>query len=406
MIVTIYPSIKKPLISLITLICCIYSGLLLAQDAVKDTEGDTADDEKTMLAKDLKPTRIPSSQQRLQFPSNNGGDKGPMGVLAKQISSGLFIELAKDAIVWLETTANEKFLSMWQPDRSGNPRGALLIIHSEGENLAWPNTIWPLQETLPDYGWATLALSLPEPAKPQIPKRTLAVKTQTLAKGDDSANSQDESTDKKKPETMVAKKEITKEEAEKKELAQSNATDKNKVEPEIANTENNDRLSPEEITEQRLETALRFLHDKGQFNIVILGNGTGAIRANVFLNNTTPKIDNPALGSAKPFRGIILLNSRNRLPIMEQDYRDWFNDPAIPVLDIFLAQDVRNQKAAKARKIIAKQKKVSVYKQVKLNHLKHTPSGHENILSRRIRSYLSANATGVEANAIKTAEIN
>jgi hypothetical protein len=91
---------------------------------------------------------------------------------------------------------------------------------------------------------------------------------------------------------------------------------------------------------------------------------------------------------------------------MEQDYRDWFNDPAIPVLDIFLAQDVRNQKAAKARKIIAKQKKVSVYKQVKLNHLKHTPSGHENILSRRIRSYLSANATGVEANAIKTAEIN
>lgn len=400
------PNIKKPLINLITVICCVSSGLLWAQEDAKDEEDKAADDAKTMLADASKPTRIPSSQQRLQFPSNNGSDKGQMDVLAKQISRDLSPQLAEDAIVWLETTANEKFLSLWQPDRSGNPRGALLIIHSEGEHLAWPNTIWPLQETLPDHGWATLALSLPEPAKPQIPKRTLAVKTQALLKGDELANGQDESTDKKKSETMVANKEIEKEEAAKKELEKKDAANKNKAEPEIANAENSDSPTPEEITEQRLETALRFLHDKGQFNIVILGNGTGAIRANTFLNNTTPKIDNPNLGSAKPFRGIVLLNSLNRLPTMEQDYKDWFSDPAIPVLDIFLAQDFRNQKAAKARKIIAKQKKVSVYKQVKLNHLKHTSAGHENILSRRIRSYLSANTTGVEADAIKTAKIN
>lgn len=391
-----HTAIKKPLINLITLICCLNAGLLSAQETGDVKEDKAADEANDILADNSTPTRIPSSQKRLQFPSNNGSDKGQMDVLANQISSNLSPQLAEDAIVWLETTANEKFLSLWQPDRSGNPRGALLIIHSEGEHLAWPNTIWPLHETLPDYGWATLALSLPEPAQPTIPKRTLAVKTQILPKGDESANSQEESTDKKKSETMVADKEIEKDVAVKTEIVQKEAVDKNKEK----------NRPPEEIAEQRLETALRFLHDQGQFNIVILGNGTGAIRANTFLNNTTPKIDNPDLGDAKPFRGIVLLNSRNRLPTMEKDYTAWFSDPTIPVLDIFLVKDVRNKKAAKARKIIAKQKKVSIYKQVKLNHLNHTSAGRENILSRRIRSYLSANATGVEADAIKTPEIN
>ena len=392
-----HPIIKKLLTILITLTACSYAGFLWAQKSA-NTEEDSATDTTTSLLAAVEPRQLLGRQPRLQFPSNDGSDKSQMETLAKQIAGGLFPQLPEDALVWLETPTNDKFLGLWRPDRSGNPRGVLLIVHSEGEHLAWPNTIRPLHATLPDHGWATLALSLPDPATPQIPKRTLPVKGQSQPTGDESANNTDDLEAKEKSDTMVAEK---------------TAADPNKNTPEDAQaTANNQSIEkasnkpPEEITEQRLATALRFLHDKSQFNIVILGSGTGAIRANTFLNNTTPKIDNPDLGAAKPFSGIVLLNSRNRLPTMEQDYAAWFTDPEIPVLDIFLSKDLRNLKAAKARQIIAKQQKVVLYKQVKIIHLTPTLQGQENQLSLRIRSYLSAHVTGIETVAFKKNNIN
>jgi hypothetical protein len=86
---------------------------------------------------------------------------------------------------------------------------------------------------------------------------------------------------------------------------------------------------------------------------------------------------------------------------MQQDYTEWFKDPKTPVLDIFLNKDLRNLQAAKARAVIAKQKGVVIYKQVKLNSLATTSVGQENLLSRRIRSYLSVNVKGIEVGALK-----
>jgi hypothetical protein len=389
--------IKKLLITLIILIYCTYAGFLWAQETAK-TEGDSAKDTTAPLLVAIEPRRLPGRQPRLQFPNNDGSDKSQMEALAEQISVGLSPRLPEDALVWLETPTKNKFLALWRPDRSGNPRGALLIVHSEGEHLAWPDTIRPLHASLPDHGWATLAVSLPDPANPQIPKRTLPLKSQSQPSGDELANNTDDPEAKEKSDTIIADKTAA---GPSKNTPKNSLTTANSQPAETA-----ENRPPEEITEQRLATALRFLHDKGQFNIVILGSGTGAIRANTFLNNTTPKIDNPDLGAAKPFSGIILLNSRNRLPTMEQDYTEWFADPGIPVLDIFLSKDLRNFKAAKARKIVAKQKKVVLYKQVKLNHLTATSVAQENLLSRRIRSYLSANLEGIETSAFKKNTVN
>jgi hypothetical protein len=316
-----------------------------------------------------------------------------MEALAEQILSGTAPQLTVDALVWLKTLSNDRFLGLWQPDRTGNPRGALLIVHAEGGHLAWPDTIRPLHATLPDYGWATLAVSLPDPVTAQIPKRTLPAKTQLQTASDELMNTIDDIKIEQETETVPTN---------------STATDKNintsqskKVAADSLRAVKTSSKNPEEVTQQRLAAALLFLHDKGQFNVVILGDGAGAIRANNFLNNTTPKIDDPSLGAAKPFSGIVLLNGRNRLPTMQQDYTEWFTDPKTPVLDIFLNKDLRNLQAAKARAVIAKQKGVVIYKQVKLNSLATTSVGQENLLSRRIRSYLSVNVKGIEVGALK-----
>ncbi len=354
-----HPIIKKLLTILITLTACSYAGFLWAQKSA-NTEEDSATDTTTSLLAAVEPRQLLGRQPRLQFPSNDGSDKSQMETLAKQIAGGLFPQLPEDALVWLETPTNDKFLGLWRPDRSGNPRGVLLIVHSEGEHLAWPNTIRPLHATLPDHGWATLAVSLPDPASPQIPGRTLPVKSQPDTRGEQSADNNDDLEISATSGLVIEDKPVVEVNQETHEDAQT-TNNKQLAKPP-------DSSAPEVVTEQRLAAALDFLRDKDQSNIVILGSGAGAIRASKFLNNNMPKMDKPNVGATKRFSGIVLLNSRNRLPTMKRDYADWFVNSEIPVLDIFLGNDVRNLRAAKARKIIAKRKQMTRYKQVEINH--------------------------------------
>jgi ribosomal protein L12E/L44/L45/RPP1/RPP2 len=316
------------------------------------------------------PTRLPGNIPRPQIPTN---EDDSMRLLADYLD--------EDSLLWLENDS-ERFLSIWQKDRSGYPKGALLIVHAEGEHPAWPNTTKPLHDTLPDYGWATLAISLPKPDLPPTPERTLPVKAKPAAQ-DNSENSESEeteqSTENTEPKTTTVNNQTTG-------VLPSTTTQKQTTQ------------SAELISERRLESALRFLHDQGQFNLILLGSGSGAIRAHDFLDKITPKISNPKLKETfeKPVRAMIIVNGRNQLPTMDKLYKGWFSDPDIPVLDIFVETDYRNREEAKVRKVLARQKKVSIYKQVRMTELTHEKSWGENRLSRRVRSFLDTNAVGIE----------
>lgn len=354
-------------------------GAPTEQSTPEEQQGETT--ETTTDATPSKPTRLPNNTPRAQFPAK---ENNTMQLLAKQ--------LPKDAFLWLEAESGQ-FLGIWQKDRSGYSKGALLIVHAEGEHPMWPHTTKPLHDTLPDYGWATLAISLPKPDLPSPPQRTLAVKSklQAQAAGSESSQPQTDAGDIDEEKTGEDTIENEKAVAEK-----PSATLETRV----------PKVSSEIIAEQRLEAALRFLHDQGQFNLILLGNGSGAIRIHDFLEKVTPKISNPKLKERfeKPVRAMIILNGRNQLPIEEDAYQGWFNDPEIPVLDIFIANDYRNQKEAKIRKTLAKQKKVTAYKQVRMTAINHEKSWGENKLSRRIRSFLDSNAVGVEVQNAKHAK--
>jgi hypothetical protein len=383
-------TIKKFLMIFTTVISCTYAGVLWAQETTK-TEDDSSEEATAPLLGAAESERLPGRRPRLQYPGNNVSDKGQMEMLARQLADGLSPQLPEDALIWLETPTKDKFLVLWRPDRSGIPRGALLIVPSEGEHLAWPDTIRPLHNSLPDHGWATLAVSLPDPASPQIPGRTLPVKSQPDTRGEQSADNNDDLEISATSGLVIEDKPVVEVNQETQEDAQT-TNNKQLAKPP-------DSSSPEVVTEQRLAAALDFLRDKDQSNIVILGSGAGAIRASKFLNNSMPKMDKPNVGATKRFSGIVLLNSRNRLPTMKRDYADWFVNSEIPVLDIFLGNDVRNLRAAKARKIIAKRKQMTRYKQVEINHLTATSVEQETVLSRRIRGYLGTNTSG-ENNGI------
>lgn len=284
----------------------------------------------------------------------------------------------KQSARWLQA-GNERFLALWNPDRSGDGKGALLIIHAEGELPTWPQTTAPIHNTLPDYGWATLAISLPSTFQNPMPKRSFPVKAHLKI--------EDENDDATKTETQQSQ--------PKPAPATNNAPTGNPKAPSpqiIAATK-----TRENLTEERITAALKFLHDRGQFNVALMGAGVGAIRAHRFMKNITPQITDEKLKDKleKPIRALVAYNARNRLPTDSDDYKDWFIDPEIPFLDIYTTTDKRNQQESRQRRIMAKKKK-AIYKRVKLSEMSHEVAWGENRLSRRIRSFLDAEVKGIE----------
>lgn len=355
--------------------------LAWAQDeASNETEANESSSEEAVIIKDNEeagaqiPKRISSRATRS---SSLRDQNSSMKRLAKA--------LPDKAGRWLDSES-ETFFALWQADRSGDAKGALLILHAEGEHPSWPTITQPLHDTLPDYGWATMAISLTDSSTHSLPKRTIPVKT--IPKYD----IEEESEDGKEEEgsTKAIQKETTSQ--------TPTATPTSTANPPQV------QANVEQLTEDRLVTTLKFLHDRGQFNIAILGHGISGIRAQSFMESITPKITDKKLKEQleKPIRAMILYNARNKLPKDESTFDGWFFDPEVPVLDIYTVHDRRNQQDARTRKIKAQRKQVSTYQQVRFSEMSRETTWGENRLSRRIRSFLEAYASGIE---VKNAQI-
>jgi hypothetical protein len=348
------------------------SNVSWAQSTENKAASDTAEKEKKP------PIRLSSRLPRSTLASDQ---KRKMQLLESNLSSG--------KAYWLND-GKEEFLAIWQEDRSGDAQGALLILHAEGEHPSWPRTTQPLHDTLPEYGWATMAIHLPNPTFKPPPPRTLAAKTVPPKKNRDINN--------KDSEDGNEGEDLSEEKEKEQPLKSIPPTQASEPSVPIAPV-----LSPKEIeniAEKRLTAALQFLHSKGQFNIVLMGNGSGAIRGHKLMKSIVPIIDDERLKKKieKPVRGSIIFNARNILPTEKKPYTDWFFDPEIPILDIYLGTDIRNIRDAKSRKALAKKQKVITHKSLKLSELSYEKSWKENQLSRRIRSFLSTYVQGIEVN--------
>ncbi len=77
------------------------------------------------------------------------------------------------------------FYGLFLQERSGRPQGAALILHARGEHGLWPRSAGHMRESLPDVGWSTLAIELPDPPDLPIPPTALYAPAQPL----DSASS-------------------------------------------------------------------------------------------------------------------------------------------------------------------------------------------------------------------------
>ncbi len=62
--------------------------------------------------------------------------------------------------VWLETQGH-KFLGIYTEDTTGEPKGAVIVLHGIGVHPNWNDVVYPLRTQLPEHGWTTLSIQLP-----------------------------------------------------------------------------------------------------------------------------------------------------------------------------------------------------------------------------------------------------
>lgn len=277
--------------------------------------------------------------------------------MAKRSLDLLTDEMEDQDIEWLEANG-EKFLALWQPDKTGKPFGAVLILHGEGQSVDEPYEINAIRNNLSYHGWATLSINLPPVAQSTIPPRP------TATPGNNSTKA-------KQPAAKMS------------------------TVPMHASS----KISPENESDSRIASAIDFLKAQGQYNIVIVGHGLGATRTMKFIDDLSSSQNAPGMSSGKiqrPIRAVVLVSARNQIPLSNKTLNHFFNDPNLPILDLYYGNhfldDVETRQRAKA----ARAKGILHYYQLKVLRPTGANEASENRLTRRIRGFLNKHAKGVE----------
>ncbi|MHB0807567.1 DUF3530 family protein [Stutzerimonas nitrititolerans] len=58
--------------------------------------------------------------------------------------------------------SDEAFVALWLPANVAEPKGLVILLPGEGESADWSRGIGPLRRDLPDHGWHTLSITLPD----------------------------------------------------------------------------------------------------------------------------------------------------------------------------------------------------------------------------------------------------
>ena len=130
-----------------TLSCCCLA-LLLPYAATLPAETAAPDPETTAPAAD---TATDTSTQRPELAERSQDEAL---ALQEQLPAGEQQQLK---------AGDESFLALWQPANKGDAQGLVILLPGAGESADWPQAIGPLRSKLPDAGWHSLSLTLPDP---------------------------------------------------------------------------------------------------------------------------------------------------------------------------------------------------------------------------------------------------
>jgi len=257
----------------------------------------------------------------------------------------------------------ETFLALWQPANVGEPSGVVILLPGAGETADWPQAIGPLRRKLPDAGWHSLSLSLPDPQDDTPPASPAAA-----------ANTAEPSAAPAATDTPPAAPAA----------AGSAETSSAETAAEPAPPTPTTPASPEEQRKvhaervlARIQAAVAFAQQQQARSIVLLGHGSGAYWAARYLaERQPPQIHNLVLVAAAVPPGLT--------PVLEE---------LVPGLklatgDFYYQDQAADRTAALKRQQAGKRQKHPAYIQVAMKALPGNPAAEQEQLYRRIRGWL------------------
>lgn len=260
---------------------------------------------------------------------------------------------------------DESFLALWLPANVAEPSGAVILVPGDDENADWPQGVGPLRRKLPDGGWHSLSLTLPDPNGDAPPLRDVTAESATSAATDTPANTDSA------PAGDAAQTEATAE-TDTAATAESTSTASATPSPEERQKAHAERVLA------RIEASIGFAEQQQAKTIVLLGHGSGAYWAARYLAERKPaKVSNLLLVAAELPAGF-------RPPL----------DELIPQLqlatgDFYYKDQVADRQAALKRSQASKRQKHPAYIQVAMKALPGNREAEQEQLYRRIKGWLT-----------------
>lgn len=259
-------------------------------------------------------------------------------------------------VEWLE--GEKRFFALYAEERTGQAKGAVVLIPPAGQYAGWSSLLAKLHNYLPDYGWHSLAITLP-PMQKKAPEKSAADNGQEEAPEGDS------------------------------EIADDQLAAENPTLSSLAAEQAGDNKSP--IT-RRLQAAINFLNQQGQYNIVLIGSGTGALYAADYIGSQ----DAGPAGKEGSVRALVLIDAVNEAANTEEKLPDLLGKQVLPILDIYQEGNSNLLIQAKQRKRQLKKLSVALYQQLEISASLPTENPQYDASTRRVRGWLDRYISGRE----------
>lgn len=350
------------------------------QETSEETgESDNEDPEED--GKPLKPILTTKDWHDLERPIASA-EQTRTKLLLKEIDKRELLELSAD---------DEAFIGLLAENNTAQALGAVLILHDEGLHPDNNQFIAPLRKTLPDHGWNTLAIEIPDPDVTPLPDRKWpslpADFTLNPPEESDEDNPSEEDAEGESTEEAMPEVEASSDTTENQTTAEE--TPKEIEASDTSNEEGNEEetKSAQERTMARIEAAIAELKNRGQLNLVLVGQGIGASWAVSYLESS---------GNQEMFT-LVMVDPK--LPAIEDDL-DYINKRIsefgdLPILDIVSQHTHLAKQQAKERKNQARRKSLRAYQQLQTKPVLMPSENHHRIV-KRVRGWLTQNAPGEE----------
>ncbi len=256
----------------------------------------------------------------------------------------------------------ERFLALWKPANTGDPKGAVILVPGAGETPDWPRSVGPLRQKFPEAGWHSLSLSLPDLLADAPQARVEPSPAPAKDAGqDESAPAKDTPADANAN------------------VAQATAPDADVAEATdaVEASDQNDAADAARIF-ARLDAAVAFAQQQNARTVVLLGHGSGAYWAARYVSEKQPA----------QVAKLVLVSPQTPARV-EHGLDSLVPTLKIPTADLYYATDEQARRAAAQRLQISQREKDSTYRQMLLIALPGNLTVEHEQLFRRIRGWLS-----------------